>query len=391
MKMFKYISVAALIAGAGLVCVSAQAAPAYFAIDSSEDGVWMAVRTAQGCWAIVSRSAGGYDLGGDSNGNTVQSTTWSGACGANGFAEGAGHLIYETAVGWGPYTFRMDFTMNYTDGVPHGDSQLAVYSNEDDYNDATPAGAMVLADEGDVRNPMPYAYDNGCPAEIDAVSGMHRPLGDNCAPGSAEAFRSYIAATYMSGAAQASDETGLKQDRRGPPPQIPVATVLNLPFGLSSCVTMKSGGTRWSDENNLDDPTVVTKVSLINNCGQDLLVQSAYAFGSSEGWQKVEWTGEPTLFTTGSIRWWPEGIKRPDFPFSATDRFVADPIGPGEADVEISQIWGPSKEYEPINLKVGYCPRVVTVDGEQRINVFFSEVALQGVSRFACVPLPHGY
>ncbi len=385
MKMFKYISAAAIVAGAGLACGSVHADSIVY---ESDDGIWTAIRTTQGCWAIVGHNTGGFDLGRDGT------ATWSGTCGANGFTEGSGLLVYETVVGggdWGPYNFRMDFTMNYADGVPQGDSQLAVYSNEDDYNDATPAGAMVLADEGDARNPMPYAYDNGCPTYIDGDSGAHQPANDDCVPGSAAAFRDHIAATYLSGTSQTAEEAGIKQDRRGPPPQIPVTTVLNLPFGLSSCVTMKSGGTRWFDENNLDDPTVVTKVSLVNSCSQDLLVQSAYAFGGSEGWQKVEWTGEPTLFTTGSIRWWPEGIKRPDFPFSATDRFVADPIGPGEADVEISQTWGPSKEYEPINLKVGYCPRVVTVDGEQRINVFFSEVALQGVSRFACVPLPHGY
>lgn len=382
MKMLKYISTVAMVAWAGLACGSVRAESI---VAGSDDGIWTAIRTTQGCWAIVGRNTGGFELGGDG------SATWSGTCGTNGFTEGSGRLTYETAVSWGPYTFRIDLDMNYIDGLPQGGSQMTVYSNEDDFDDSTPAGAMVLADLGDVRNPMPYAYDNGCPTYIDGDSGAHTPSDDNCGSRSAAAFRGDIAATYMPGSASASDGAGVSQGRRGPPPQIPVTMVLNLPFGLSSCVNVKSGGTRWFDENNLDNPTVVTKVLLANACGQDLLLQSAYAFGDSGAWQKAEWSGPNTLFTTGSIRWWPEDAKRPEFPFSATDRFVADPIGPGEAEMEVSQNWGPDKQYQSVDIKVGYCPRVVGVDGEQRINVFFSEVALEGVSRFACVPLPHGY
>jgi hypothetical protein len=71
-------------------------------------------------------------------------------------------------------------------------------------------------------------------------------------------------------------------------------------------------------------------------------------------------------------------------------------LPPGDWIAEIRQLcdrqFRAEVQFEhPINFKLAYCPRLATVDGEQRINVLFHEAPSEGVGRIACVPLPKGY
>jgi hypothetical protein len=128
---------------------------------------------------------------------------------------------------------------------------------------------------------------------------------------------------------------------------------------------------------------------MTNSCGKDVLLLARYSADGDSLWSDATWEGGAMNFTTGALRAWPVGPARPNLPFAATDRDMVQVMAPGTMEAEI--IHGGAKVYGPINFKLGYCPRVATVDGAQRINVFFHQVPADGVGLFSCVPLPKGY
>jgi Tfp pilus assembly protein PilF len=175
---------------------------------------------------------------------------------------------------------------------------------------------------------------------------------------------------------------------KGLPPNVAVNTVMNAPLGVPSCISIQKAGTRWNSPKAAIDPQVVTTVRMTNTCGKDVLLLARYS-ADGMGWSDPAWSGGAMLFTGGALRSWPVGPARPVLPFPATDRDMVYPFHPGTVEAEI--IHGAAKVYGPINFKLAYCPRLTTVDGAQRINVFFHQAPADGVGRFSCVPLPKGY
>jgi tetratricopeptide (TPR) repeat protein len=176
---------------------------------------------------------------------------------------------------------------------------------------------------------------------------------------------------------------------KGAPPNIVVNTVKNAPLGLPSCISIQKIGTRWNSPQAAIDPQVVTTVRMTNGCGRDVLLLARYSADGDSNWSDATWRGGAMNFTNGALRSWPVGPARPNFPFAATDRDMVQVMASGTMEADI--VHGAAKVYGPINFKLDYCPRVATVDGAQRINVFFHQVPADGVGLFSCVPLPPGY
>jgi hypothetical protein len=136
-------------------------------------GDWEVITTSSGCKAILSNE---LELAWGPDGNATFS--WSGQCNQNGLITGQGKLITNFTSQEGT-KYRTEKTGMAADGMFEGMTSEATYSNADDWNDSTPAGSMQLHDFGDVRNPMPSFYKDGCQHHVsDGRPDMSRTLFD---------------------------------------------------------------------------------------------------------------------------------------------------------------------------------------------------------------------
>ena len=126
---------------------------------SNRNDGWTAMLLSKDCYLIAFIDGlisgwGGYD-----DMDKLQVTT-SGSCNAQGLAEGPVQIVYEWPSENGPVRVVNDGTAR--DGVLQGMAKQTIF---DQYE--TP-GRFSIADLGDVRNPMPSFYKDGCEYFVDS-------------------------------------------------------------------------------------------------------------------------------------------------------------------------------------------------------------------------------
>jgi hypothetical protein len=151
-------------------------------------GDWQVVTFSSGCKAILANE---LEMAWGPHANATFS--WNGQCDQRGLMTGQGKLTTTFTSAEGT-TFRMEKTGVAADGVFQGMTSEATYSNADDWDDRTPAGTMQLHDFGDVRNPMPAFYRDGCIYHVsDGQPDMSSALFD-CQASAGAALRNQMLA-----------------------------------------------------------------------------------------------------------------------------------------------------------------------------------------------------
>lgn len=181
--------------GVAPFCASAQAPGRTV----SADKVWEVVTTREGCRAVLANELE-LAWGPDPNARF----SWTGGCNANGLITGDNAKLITEFTNQGT-RFRIERTVSAAAGMLTGRSSEATYSDADDFDPKTPAGSFQLHDFGDVRNPMPGFFKDGCSYEVDrnGAPNMQEPSFSDCKAADGIAMRSKL----MGGGAPAAGKT----------------------------------------------------------------------------------------------------------------------------------------------------------------------------------------
>ncbi|MFN7180899.1 hypothetical protein [Hyphomonas sp.] len=184
----------------------------------SKDYSWGALQAGQ-CYAIFFI---GDRLEISWAGNDIR-YSWSGGCDSEGLITGQGKLTTEfwtPPSDWNPSrtNYRLETTGSASQGMFTGMTSEATFSDADDWNDATPPGTMQWHDFGDVRNPMPSFYQNGCSYFVDGngQADLSEP-SFGCDPGGGQRLLAAMRAGDMSYFAGGEDETAGGSSEPAPP------------------------------------------------------------------------------------------------------------------------------------------------------------------------------
>lgn len=173
----------------------------------SPDGNWQAITTREGCRFAM--HTGDFFLA-VHQGAPNATFTWSGRCTADKMISGSGRLIYQFTGEHGQ--FREELAGTATDGMFEGATEQTTFSNWDDFDDKTPPGAMVLHDGGDVRNPMPSFYRNGCAHYVDSENRVSpAPSPEDCVAAGGAAFRKSLTGSNAGGTSAPHPATGVSE------------------------------------------------------------------------------------------------------------------------------------------------------------------------------------
>ncbi len=171
-------------------------------IGTSQDDEWWLVETVDDCHVALHKDNILPWWADDTNARV----RWTGGC-HDGFITGSGSLIIDFN------NMRLELRSSARDGVLEGSGNEAIFSSEptdypnrSSYGGFTPPPGMNWHDFGDVRNPMPRFYRQGCGFFVGDNGAPSQP--DRCAQGSGPAFvasvRDYFA---QQAAAQRPDQT----------------------------------------------------------------------------------------------------------------------------------------------------------------------------------------